>query len=241
MKRTGAMKPTGTLFACLALATLAADEAGASDYTRSCRARWSVGPTSFRGQSWSFEFEGRGTVGYYNPNEARRRARGNIDECLTTHWANRYAARPNQCTQSNGIHSYAVGCLSQAIIQNICRLNPGHQTITVMATASYSGDTGCIEHNNWMSTIARDYVVTCPGLEFEQNVDRPGMNLRNFNLDRAEYGLCQTACANDSRCQAWTYVRPGVQGTGARCWLKSGVPAPVVSSCCTSGVPTRLH
>src|SRR5207237_8212495 len=29
------------------------------------------------------------------------------------------------------------------------------------------------------------------------------------------------------QCRAWTYVKPGVQGNLARCWLKNQVPNPV--------------
>ena len=31
---------------------------------------------------------------------------------------------------------------------------------------------------------------------------------------------CETACEDDTKCAAWTYVKPGVQGPHARCYLK---------------------
>jgi hypothetical protein len=70
----------------------------------------------------------------------------------------------------------------------------------------------------------------------EFNIDRPGFNLRNFDLNEADYRLCDRACAGDPKCRAWTYVRPGVQGPRAQCWLKHSVPATRASNCCTSGV-----
>lgn len=33
---------------------------------------------------------------------------------------------------------------------------------------------------------------------------------------------CQTGCAEDTACLAWTWVKPGIQGTSGVCWLKDG-------------------
>jgi hypothetical protein len=74
------------------------------------------------------------------------------------------------------------------------------------------------------------------GQKMERNVDRPGGDYRDFDLPRAEPGLCQAACAKEGECKAWTYVKPGVQGDQARCWLKSEVPDPVENESCVSGV-----
>ena len=76
-------------------------------------------------------------------------------------------------------------------------------------------------------------VFAAPPVEY--GVDRPGMDYTSFNLARANPLACQTSCNIDYRCKAWTYVRPGVQGPTARCWLKHAVPAPVRSTCCSSG------
>ena len=75
-----------------------------------------------------------------------------------------------------------------------------------------------------------------PGLE--GNTDRPGMDYRSFDLPAADPKLCQSACAGEANCKAFTYVRPGVQGPSARCWLKSSVPNTVNNDCCVSGVKT---
>jgi hypothetical protein len=37
------------------------------------------------------------------------------------------------------------------------------------------------------------------------------------------------------RCKAWTWVRKGVQGPAAHCWLKDSVPPPVPDKNCWSG------
>ena len=72
------------------------------------------------------------------------------------------------------------------------------------------------------------------GMEF--NIDRRGRDYANFNLATPEPHLCANSCRSDQRCRAWTYVKPGVQGPTARCWLKVAVPPASGSDCCVSGV-----
>ena len=70
---------------------------------------------------------------------------------------------------------------------------------------------------------------------YQPNIDRPGSDYTSFNLVGNNPADCQNACVRDSRCRAWTFVKPGVQGPTARCWLKSAIPAPVANGCCVSG------
>lgn len=71
---------------------------------------------------------------------------------------------------------------------------------------------------------------------YEPNIDRPGSNYKNFNLPAPDYHLCEQACEKDPQCKAFTYVKPGIQGKAARCWLKNSVPEAKKSNCCISGV-----
>lgn len=71
---------------------------------------------------------------------------------------------------------------------------------------------------------------------FEVGWDRPGHDYYNYEMFNPREILCQWKCQQDSRCRAWTFVKPGIQGARARCWLKHRIPAPVQSSCCTSGI-----
>lgn len=71
------------------------------------------------------------------------------------------------------------------------------------------------------------------------NIDRPGGDYANFNLNGEYPSDCRDACSKDKKCQAWTYVRPGVQGPKARCWLKSSVPPARPNNCCISDVIVR--
>jgi hypothetical protein len=75
-----------------------------------------------------------------------------------------------------------------------------------------------------------------PELTVEVDLDRPGMDFENFELGLANHELCRDACGDRPICVAYTYVKPGLQGPNARCWLKSSVPAPRPSNCCVSGV-----
>ncbi len=74
------------------------------------------------------------------------------------------------------------------------------------------------------------------GAGMEQDVDRPGGDYRNFASPTPNPAVCQNACQSESQCRAWTYVKPGIQGAQAQCWLKSTVPPPRQSTCCISGV-----
>jgi hypothetical protein len=69
----------------------------------------------------------------------------------------------------------------------------------------------------------------------EGGTNRMGSDYNNFDLSGADPNACESACLADQTCKAWTYVRPGVQGDNAKCWLKSEVPDPTADDCCTSG------
>ncbi|HVZ71019.1 MAG TPA: PAN domain-containing protein [Polyangia bacterium] len=71
---------------------------------------------------------------------------------------------------------------------------------------------------------------------FEMNVDRPGYDYKNFDLPAPRPEMCRDACARERECASYTYVNPGVQGPGARCWLKNSIPQAVPNTCCISGV-----
>ena len=61
----------------------------------------------------------------------------------------------------------------------------------------------------------------------ESSIDRFGGDYRNFELKSGEGDdACQTACAGDNNCRAWTYARPGYAGKAARCFLKKEIKPP---------------
>jgi TolB-like protein len=74
----------------------------------------------------------------------------------------------------------------------------------------------------------------------EYGIDRFGFDYRGFELSVADPKICQSSCLADPRCKAWTFVKPGIQGRLARCWLKDAVPGPRANDCCISGVSLRM-
>ncbi|MCZ7659398.1 MAG: PAN domain-containing protein [Xanthobacteraceae bacterium] len=71
----------------------------------------------------------------------------------------------------------------------------------------------------------------------EFSIDRYGGDYRNLEVTPDPAGrTCAQACEADSRCRAWTYVRPGYIGAAARCYLKDRITRPRRKPCCVSGV-----
>ena len=69
----------------------------------------------------------------------------------------------------------------------------------------------------------------------EPNINRSGQDYASLDVP-PNPSVCRVACENDPQCRAYTYVRPGVQGPGAKCWLKNGVPPAQPDGNCVSGV-----
>ena len=61
----------------------------------------------------------------------------------------------------------------------------------------------------------------------------PGHDYANFDAPSA--WVCRTTCGGESRCQAYTWVKPGIQGRSGHCWLKQSLPNIVMDRCCDSG------
>lgn len=72
----------------------------------------------------------------------------------------------------------------------------------------------------------------------EYSIDRTGGDYRNFELPKAEADgeACRVTCEGESRCRAWTYVRPGYGNPAPRCYLKDKITRPRKKPCCISGV-----
>jgi hypothetical protein len=108
-------------------------------------------------------------------------------------------------------------------------LSLGRIASLVIGLAAVAAATSCVVRaDGSLATMASD------GLEYD--VDRPGSDFQNFDLQAANPALCRDACLADGRCVAFTYVRPGIQGPNARCWLKNAMPNATSNACCISGV-----
>ena len=72
-------------------------------------------------------------------------------------------------------------------------------------------------------------------VSFEPDTNRAGSDFTSFEAIGDRMEICRDACAAESSCVAYTYVRPGLQGPRGVCWLKSSVPEAHVEGCCISG------
>lgn len=129
------------------LVFFASNLAYAKTYTRSCKAAYYINPTSIAGGGRRLDlrqFTGKGKIGYYNPNKARRRARKNLDECVRAHWRNRHTSHmPTECTEDNLIYSYPYNSLEIELGNYICDANRGYDYIIARVGVSYHGQKGC--------------------------------------------------------------------------------------------------
>ncbi len=113
------------------------------------------------------------------------------------------------------------------------------------------GDPGC---GSKLETVdmrfQSEYIFDCPSVRARENCgpidltgprgevgyDRLGMDLPGMPIaDVTSARNCRIRCMKEHRCRAWTWVKPGFQGPGANCWLKSGIPWAKKNECCSSG------
>lgn len=78
--------------------------------------------------------------------------------------------------------------------------------------------------------VHKDYVSE------EKNVDFPGNDYKRIVLDSSDVDICKERCGADSKCTAYTYVKPGIQESKAVCYLKNRISVAKKNDCCTSGV-----
>jgi hypothetical protein len=91
-----------------------------------------------------------------------------------------------------------------------------------------------------IGVVMRKYVLSAAVLLLSylpayavDGINMPGSDYAHFNADSAS--ICRDSCGGDSRCQGWTWVKPGIQGPSGHCWLKSRLPKLVKDNCCSSG------
>lgn len=94
-----------------------------------------------------------------------------------------------------------------------------------------------VESADSVSGVRGAGVIEPRGQAVEFSIDRTGGDYRSFELPSDPTGLaCKAACDGETRCRAWTYLRPGYGGPAARCFLKDHVKPPRRRPCCVSGV-----
>ncbi|MGA2127653.1 MAG: PAN domain-containing protein [Xanthobacteraceae bacterium] len=105
-------------------------------------------------------------------------------------------------------------------------------TCWLKSTVTSRVEAGCC-----FSSVRGAGVMEPHGGATEFSIDRMGGDYRNFETPPDATGAaCQEACAAESRCRSWTYMRPGYDGPPARCFLKDKLTRPHHRPCCLSGV-----
>jgi hypothetical protein len=124
-----------------------------ADITRGCKAIWEVRYTT---ETKAFgQFSAKGNCrGKAWANDCRRAARSVAQQCFWGHWGDRFNVAvnagqhsPNKCAPTpssgrNGIETYSVRNLKQAIEQNACSLNVA-TSFRVNVFGQTWGDAGC--------------------------------------------------------------------------------------------------
>src|SRR4051812_24458938 len=105
--------------------------------------------------------------------------------------------------------------------------------VWVGLTAGALGGAGCAETDGPPPSVPAG-AATHLGLE--HNIDPPGGDYRDFNMSSPRPQACRDARLGDPRCAAYTYVKRGIQGPFARCWMKDTIVPAMANGCCTSGV-----
>lgn len=96
---------------------------------------------------------------------------------------------------------------------------------------AFNGFTSVFKLPGFILTVVM--TMLSPTAHAVDGFDLPGSDYDNFTAASAT--VCRNSCGGDSRCQAWTWVKPGVQGPAGRCWLKHRLPKLVKNACCNSG------
>ncbi len=83
---------------------------------------------------------------------------------------------------------------------------------------------------NAISGIKQSGWTPAPGAaqvtgDMELALNFPGADIQGFALPSGDPNLCRHACQARGDCRAWTFVKPGIQGQQAVCWIKGSIPA----------------
>jgi hypothetical protein len=76
--------------------------------------------------------------------------------------------------------------------------------------------------------------IDLPGKDYQSVVLNRNLAMPNNPGDTPT--ACRNICAIEERCKAWTYVKPGIQGKNAMCWLKNEIPPRVANPNTASGI-----
>ncbi len=98
--------------------------------------------------------------------------------------------------------------------------------------SSFAGDGHPCSGYNWWGK-------TNQGSCMNYNTDRYGSDYRSIEMSYPDPVFCRQQCEGDPACVSFSYVRPGIQGDKARCYLKNAAPSPYLNLCCISGLKSE--
>ena len=78
--------------------------------------------------------------------------------------------------------------------------------------------------------------LNCTANALEVGYDRPGGEFVGKQTNVSSAQACQSICAGNPNCVAFTWVKPNIQGPTGVCWLKGSLSNKVRNDCCISGV-----
>jgi len=87
-------------------------------------------------------------------------------------------------------------------------------------------------------TLASRVLIPLPPV-IRQGVNFPGMDIAGSDTPNDGGTICLQSCQANTQCRAFSWVRPGMQGPNAKCWLKGGVPVGQPDPNVNSGIVNR--
>jgi hypothetical protein len=138
---------------------------------------------------------------------------------------------------------FAVPTGGSEVCQRACAADPDCKAYTYVKSTNTVPEGRC-----WLKTgVPAQRAAQC----CDSGIKRPGRDAMgtikgDFDLPGADYhritprarsthsSICADACGADSKCRAFSYVKPGVQGSDPFCYLKGNVPNGRSDKCCSS-------
>jgi hypothetical protein len=130
--------------------------------------------------------------------------------------ANRLSYSENGINRPGGEYSFSWKTTSLAC-DSACARDHRCAAFSVIPSGGYYGCSLKDEVPNPVHTTGARSMVK-RGLDMDH--DYYGGDYRSFNISISSPETCQSECANDTRCLAWTYLSATQTRSSATCWLK---------------------
>lgn len=140
-------------------------------------------------------------------------------------------------------HTSIPNSMDPAICRTYCTQDPECKAFTYAKSGVVDANPFCWFKNRVPDSVSNPGMVswvkpasTTPNTLIENQTDRPGCDYKDVDMPTGNAETCREQCNNEDECKSYSYVRAGVQGTSAKCWLKNCVPPKTFSYDTASGV-----